>query len=605
MSTPFKDQYGFSWKTRPPELRIEFNMIRSLYHGDDKQSLLKHYLKAHKLLLPEDDQHRWFVLGMKSLIENDVSVFLGPASSNKTYIFAVHALIDFFAFAENSLGIISSTDMKSLELKVWGRVKTLFNRCRRNHDWLPGFILDSAKAITLDETDDENEVAREQNSGIVCVACVSGGRFVGMGKFQGAKPPHSPGKFNGILKHYGDEAAVMQPVFLDAYANWMVNNSGPKKAFKGVMGGNPTDITDPLCTAGEPVGGWDVFIDTGKTQEWKSRWYDAHVVAFDGRDSPNNDEPKNRYPYLISDGFVQLMKRTHGDDSWQFYQQAIGKPSRGMVSNRVITIGICERGNAFLDVVWRDTNILKLYALDPAYGGGDRCVGGEMRIGFNKDGKQILDLSEPEIIPIRLNSNMEPEDQIAHFIKSKSESLDIPPENIFYDSFGGGLLGFSFAKVFGSSCPIPVNSGDKTTPRPVRFDLFVEDKDGTKRLKRCDEHYSKFVTEMWFSTREAIESRQVRNLPTSVAHEGQLRMFKIVAGNKIEVETKDEMKERIRKSPDLYDWFAVGTEGARRLGFKIQRLGIELDEKKADNNFFGKRSKSYQKLLESKMLQTA
>jgi hypothetical protein len=81
-------------------------------------------------------------------------------------------------------------------------------------------------------------------------------------------------------------------------------------------------------------------------------------------------------------------------------------------------------------------------------------------------------------------------------------------------------------------------------------------------------------------------------------------MFKIVAGNKIEVEAKDEMKERIRKSPDLYDWFAVGTEGARRLGFKIQRLGMELDLNKPDNNFFGKRSKSYQKLLESKMLQS-
>jgi hypothetical protein len=48
----------------------------------------------------------------------------------------------------------------------------------------------------------------------------------------------------------------------------------------------------------------------------------------------------------------------------------------------------------------------------------------------------------------------------------------------------------------------------------------------------------------------------------------------------------------------------VGTEGARRLGFKIQRLGMELDLNKPDNNFFGKRSKSYQKLLESKMLQS-
>ena len=140
----------------------------------------------------------------------------------------------------------------------------------------------------------------------------------------------------------------MSEAFLNAYANWF-----GKEDFKGFMSGNFMETDDPLCIAAEPIGGWDSFIDTGKTQEWTSRWYDAHVVCFDGRDSPNNDEPKNRFPYLISEGFVELMRRTHGDDSWQFYQQAIGKPSRGMVSNRVITIGFCEQHKAFDTAIWK------------------------------------------------------------------------------------------------------------------------------------------------------------------------------------------------------------------------------------------------------------
>lgn len=596
-------KYGLSWKSTQSPLSIEFAMIRKLYHSGDHLVLLEHYLNAHKLLWPEDKTHRWFRLGMKSIIKNPVSVFLGPASSNKTYIFAVHALIDFFSFDSNSLGIISSTDLKSLEIKVWGRVKTLFNRARRRHPSLPGFILDSAKAITVDETDEENFEAREMNCGIVCVACVSGGRFVGMGKFQGAKPPHSPGKFDGILKHYGDEAAVMQPSFLDAYSNWMVNNTGSVKAFKGVMGGNPTDISDPLCIAAEPVGGWDSWVDTGLTQEWTSKWYDAHVVAFDGRDNPNRDEPLNSLPFLISDGFVELMRKTHGDDSWQFYQQAIGKPSKGMVSNRVITVTFCEQHKAFDDVVWRDVPPTKLAAIDPAYGGGDRCVWMPGDIGVNVEGKDILRCLPFEIIPVRLNYGTDAEDQIAEWVFNKAEEMGIPPQNIFWDSFGRGTLGNSFAKVFGSITPVPVNSGAPATTRPVRFDLKVFDKTtGQERLKRCDEEYSKFVTEMWFSVREAVHSEQVREMQKAVVEEGQLRLYKTVSRARIEVETKEDMKERVKKSPDLFDTQAILVEGARRLGFKIQRIGIEKVSKPREA-WYQEEGRKWESLQESKLLQ--
>jgi hypothetical protein len=564
MSNATFPKYGLNWPAGTDSLALEFKMIRMNY---GKADAVKHYLAAHKLIWPEDDQHRWFVLGITRICENKITVFLGPASSNKTYIFAVHALIDFWVFNQTSFSLISSTEKRSLEIKVWGRVKGLFNRGKMRHDWLGGFILESQMAITPDDIDDDNEMARELNRGIVCVPCVSGGRFVGMGKFQGAKPPHSPGKNDGILKHYGDEAAVMQPSFLDAYSNWMVS-----AGFKGTMGGNPTDISDPLCVAAEPEGGWDTFVDTKKTQEWTSRWYGAHVIAFDGRDTPNNDDPKNRFPYLISQAFIDLMKATHGEDSWQFFQQAVGKPSMGMVSNRVITIAMCEANHAFDLGIWQDGKFEDIYAIDPAYGGGDRCVAGRVRMGTLLNGQRAIKAEPPRIIPIILNSGKEPEDQIAEFVFKETQKMEIPAENIFYDSFGRGTLGNHFVRQFGAACPIPVDSGARPTQRPVRFNLFIQDKDGRKRLKRCDEEYSKFVTEMWFSTREAIRMGQVRELPKNVAYEGQLRMFEIVSGNRTEVEPKDEMKKRCGKSPDLYDWFAIAVEGCRQRGFKIQNL---------------------------------
>lgn len=583
------EKYGLEWKSTTTPLFIELAMIKRLYHEPDKTQLVQHYLNAHKLLWPEDDQHRWFVLGMTRMVENPINAFLGPASSNKTYIFAVRALINFWSFFNNYFGIISSTDLKALEQKVWGRVKTLFNRGRKNHRWLGGYILDSAKAITTEETDEENEVAREMNKGIACVACVSNGRFVGMGKFQGAKPPHSPGKFDGLLEHYGDEAAVMQPSFLDAYANWLVNNSGPLKAFNGTMGGNPSDISDPLCIAAEPIGGWDSFIDTGKTQEWTSRWYDAHCVAFDGRDSPNNDEPKNRYPYLISDGFVELMRRTHGDDDWHFWQQAVGKPSKGMVTNRVITIGFCERYNAFDAAVWKSPPPTLIAACDLAYGGGDRCVWMTGRLGVGLKGENLFEITGYEVIPIKLNQNLEPEEQIASFIFDRSKQLGIPPENISYDSFGRGTMGFYLAALFGTNNPVPVNSGDNPTDRPVRFDYFIEDKSSSsgRRLKRCNEEYKKKITELWFSVRECIHSEQLKGLTKEIAYEGQLRIFS-TKGGIVELETKDDMKERVKKSPDLFDTLAILVETARRIGFEISRIGASAKPKESIEDYFQK-----------------
>lgn len=580
-------------------LEIEFYMIRKLYFGSDKTQLLQHYLNAHKFIWPEDKQHRWFELGMKAIVENKISVFLGCANSGKTYLMSAHALIDFWCFPNTSLSLISSTDIRSLELRIWGRgIKNLFNRARSRFPNLVGVILESKMAIVPDEVDEEGVFAREIDKGLVCVPCVSGGRFIGMSKFQGVKPPSSPGKDDGILKHYGDEVAVMQPSILDGYTNWTSN-----EWFKGVMSANPTDISDPACVASEPVGGWDVFQDTGKTQTWRSRWHDAFVVAFDGRDTPNNDEPKDRFKFLARSDFVEKLTATYGADSWQLYQQGIGKPSRGMVSNRVITIGLCEKHKAFSTAIWMGTPRTKIYHIDPAYGGGDRCIGGESEFGEDKDGNIILAVGSPEIIPIRINSGQEPEDQIAEFIFNRHKQLGIPPENIFYDSFGSGVLGGSFAKFFGFNCPVPVNSGDPTTERPVRFDLYVEEKKGVKRLKTCKEHYSKFISEMWFSTRELIESNQCKNLPMSVAREGQWRMFKIVAGNKIEVESKDDMKERIGKSPDEYDWFAIGVEGARRLGFKIERIGRDVKTADStDEDYFDKEAQEWDDAIQAGLL---
>lgn len=154
----------------------------------------------------------------------------------------------------------------------------------------------------------------------------------------------------------------------------------------------------------------------------------------------------------------------------------------------------------------------------------------------------------------------------------------IPPENFYHDSTGRGTLGTFLSHIW-SSATNPVEFGGNPTTRPVSLDIFVYDeKLHGKRLKRCDEHYSKFVTELWWSVRYAVESSQIRNLPETVMDEFSMRLWDKVKGDKYEIESKKVMKERVGRSPDLADWASICVEGARRLGFKISKLAADDEE---------------------------
>jgi hypothetical protein len=162
------------------------------------------------------------------------------------------------------------------------------------------------------------------------------------------------------------------------------------------------------------------------------------------------------------------------------------------------------------------------------------------------------------------------EDQIAEYCKAEMEKDGVGPENFFFD--GRGSLATRLAALWSPKVNA-VEFGGRPTTRPVSNDIFVNEPDGQRRLKRADEHYSKFVSELWLSARYAIESDQIRGLTLDIILDGAPREWKKVAGDRIEVEPKKDMKKRTFKSPDFFDMFVTGIEGARRRGFQIQRIG--------------------------------
>lgn len=594
-----KNRYGLDWPDSTTEIDIEFWNIRQgdEWLRDKGRSLAHHFRKAISILWPKDDHHFWSDAIIESYCANEITVLMGCSDSGKTYTMSKIILLDYWAFPDKTLWLVSTTEGRGSELRIWGVIKSLFNDARAQFDWLEGNPIDYLKTITTESVDEEGREARSLRKGIIVIPCKTGGLVSGLAPYIGIKSPR--------LRHCGDEVQAMNEAFLNAYSNWY-----GKVDFKGMMSGNFIEVDDPLGRAAEPKEGWDSWGDNGGFQEWNSRFFNAHVIALDGRDSPNRREPqangKPKYSYLISEKKINAVLETHGGDSWQYWSQCVGKPVKGLDIWRVFTKDFCEKHGAFKDVIWKDASKnVHLYSLDPAYGGGDRCVGRHLEFGEDVMGRQVLFVYPPEIIPIKLGSPLEPEEQIALFVKNRLTELKIETSNCFYDSFGRGTLGFAFAKIMGANCPVPVDSGMRPTKRPVRFDLFVEEVDGRKRLKQCDEHYTKFVTELWFSVREAVESEQVRGIDKETVREGCSRKFTKNRNNHLEIEPKEDYKERCQgRSPDFMDNLAIGVEGARQRGFKILRAGHDLI-KKAGPSWFDKQVEDFEKFQEKRQLQRA
>lgn len=587
------------WPVAWTPLQIEMECIRrgGKWIKKDKEEaglgLFHHYREMMSLLWPEDDHHRWSDLGLQRIVENEIVVFMGSSDSGKTFLKAKYVLCDWWAQSDKTLWMVSSTELRGAELRIWGAIKNLFNRGRALHPYLPGTVLDSKHCITTEEISEDGSEARVLTKGIIFIPCKTGNTWVGLGAYSGVKPPK-----NGRLGHAGDEVSFMSQAFLQAYSNWY-----GKANFKGLLSGNPTDLEDCLCVAGEPESGWENWHDTEKTQEWRSKFYNAWVIAFDGRDSPNFDNPNYDllYPYLIGPKKLKAVAKANGLDSPLYWMMCVGKPRPGSEQMKVITKQLCQNNGAFDDAIWDGSARTQVVALDAAYGGvgGDRCALTRIEFGADVDGKTVMRAHPPVIVPVSVKKSESSDIQIAKFCREYCEGYNVSPQNFFFD--GRSTLAIVMAKEWSADVNV-VDFGGTPTDRPVSQDEYIWDGDHqTRRLKTCREHYSKFCTELWFSAYYVILSGQMRGIATEVVDEGCKRVWRMVKGNKIEVETKQEMKERTTRSPDLFDSLVTGIEGARRLGFQISKLG-KLSNIITVPDWFVEDAEKYQDLIKSRLL---
>lgn len=549
-------RYGANWPDGTKDHWIELSAIKaggSWKDSTGKQcglGLFPHYKNFARLIWPGDWWSRWDDLILEQIVDSGIVGIAGGANSSKTHRASCTALTSYWAFPDETTILVSTTTIDMLDLRVWGEIKKYFKMALEIDPSLAGHFIDSRRMITTDGREVEG---REFRNGIKGVACVksSNNKFQGLGAYIGVK--------NKRVILVGDEFQLMHTSLLDSLGNL---SSNPWMLAVGL--GNPNDTTNAFGLLCEPKDGWESIQQGEKTQAWKTRF--GRCLNLVGTDSPNFDYPEGLEPYptLIGRRYINEIAARYGKESWQYQSWVLAIFPTGALERRVITRALCVKFHAFEEPIWGSGKIIKLFGLDASYGsvGGDRCVGGELWFGKDVNGRhQLAFYGKPILIPVDNRKAQSPEDQIAIFVKDYCESREIPPENVIYDSTGRGTLGNAFARIW-SSAVIPLEFGGQATERIVR--------EGSKQT--CRQAYGKFVTELWFTWRLVIESDQFRGLPEEIMIEGQMRAWSQTGTNKVDVEKKEDTKERLGRSPDLADMLVSAIEGARRKGFRIQGL---------------------------------
>lgn len=559
--------YGMYWNVVTPQLAIEMEMCRKggtvkLKDGSVVgNGVLWHWLAAKKIIWPEYVHHRWNELETKCYIENKYIGEMGCAAGGKTETASTNILFDWYLYPHCTTCLISSTDLKSLDLRAWGQIKKYHRMAKERFPYLiPGHLIEGTRVIINDEREKCTE-GRDFKNGLLAVPTKHGNTYVGLGPLIGIH--------NKRIRMLSDELNLCPRAFLDS-----TSNLSKCEDFKMVGIGQPADTTcahGDLCEPHASLGGWESGIDqSDKTKTWRTKWPNGICIQLPGSDSPNFDVPEGKpppYPFLITRQQMADDAEHWGVNDWHFTMMNLGRMPRGAGTNRVLTRQMCEKFHAFDEPIWRDTNIKKIAFLDAAYSvGGDRCIFGEMNFGRSAEmlvneiattalssqtlpeytSRQIIHLVDTAVVPITDDKGSDlPEDQIVHYVVNQCERRGISLDDFFYDPGMRTKLTVAFSRITGRTGN-PIDCGGKATERPVAAGVDV----------LCVDYYSKFVTELWYSVRLCVEANQFRGMTKDAVWEFAAREWMKVGGNKIEIESKADMRKKTGRSPDC---FVAGT----------------------------------------------
>lgn len=473
----------------------------------------------------------------------------GCASAGKSDFYAIYAIINWLADPANTSVLITSTSLKESRGRIWGAVEEYWNAAQKHCGGaLPGKLVSSVGLIKLN--DPTGEFKTSDRSSIQLVAGEKRKAADTIGKLIGFK--------NKRVFFIADELPELSAAILEA----AFGNLDANPFFQLIGIGNPNSIYDPHGIFSRPKGGWKVV--TPDADEWETE--KGYHIRFDAYKSPNVLAGRVIYKWLPTQAKIDAKKIELGEDSLAFWRmwRAFWCPTGGsesIISEADIVGFDCESTK----VRW-DGDPIQVSFLDPGFtNGGDRSVGYFALFGKCADTLKMLLLFTDYVVfhENTMDKTTARNYQIVRQWRDLCVKRNIPPNCAAFDDTGAAAFG-DIVHTEWSRQVTRTNFGGAATKTPVS----AHDK-----TLACDK-YKNRVTEIWCSVREFIRGGQIRGIGPDLGVELTARKMvhrKSGAGLKAEAESKEVMRGRTGKSPDIAD-AALGILDLLRTKFKFRAL---------------------------------
>lgn len=528
----------------------------------------------------EYDWHSWAQKKAQALCSANAVGFVGCKDSGKSEDLATWILCNWFADPVNTLCIVTSTDNKSAEQRIWGAIVRRYRQACNNLGMEIGRLVSSQHIIKLD--DSEYEVGA--NSSISLVAAGDQYKEEALKKLQGRK--------NKRIFLVLDELQDCSPDVTEK-AVWNLKGKG---VFHVAAACNANSILGPEGKFFEPANGW-MSVDE-ETETWQINVAGIKGIALhmDGEKSPNNEHfektGKIKYSYLIKPDDVASAKASLGPTSPTYRRQYKGFwPSADVDQDHVFTEILIKKHHALEKADWPyESRPHKLLGVDPSFtSGGDRfvCTYGEYGKALN--GLWTLNIVQQYTLNRPKPKEGEEEEyayaMLTEVVKLK-EKLGIDNENIGVDSSAGGLF-WAMGQRGLLKGWLPVDFSGSPSDKPISAAEKMRDEEGEEVMPK--DLFVNRTTELMYVLRYFMESNQLRGVTPELAREMVLRKF-THRGKKIILESKKDMKKRVGFSPDLLDSAEIFADVARER-FKAVAGGVALEQRRADKGNVWKRVK--------------
>lgn len=498
--------------------------------------------------------HPWTMRALEALCHNTFIGAAGCAGSSKTRNFAGFGCIWWLAAPEISSVTFCSTTTKALRKRGWKEVQSIFSQMTASGEGFGNFV-DSQMVWQSSKGN-----VREAITGI---AVEEGNTWKVADNIKGV---HTERQMVLI-----DEANAVPPAIWDAATNLY---KYPEEFVLGAMA-NPRSRIDQFGQFTEPMHGWDSV--SVEADEWETKpqidGKPGVCIRFDFLKTPNITEGKLVSTHLPRkekvEARMESLRAKGGENDPLHWSNDRGfPPPQGLITT-VFTETMFEKHKAYDRHTFTGARFTIIGALDPAFGGGARPALRFAALGEIRPGIMGIEWMAPIILFMDAKRKEDISYQLVELCQKHAK-------NVQYR----GQQYRCLPEHFGADCSgLQSSFGDiiqrEWSPKVLRIQFNGSPSEEPCSLEdatlACDRYRNKRA-EMYFRTKDAVESGQIRGIDKESAVE--LTTIKYdTKGGKIVIQDKKDYMAEYGKSTDLADCGVEITEVARLHGFRITAVG--------------------------------